>query len=54
MSNLLHETLGSGDIDLQAENDRLREIIQDQKKQLEELRSMPLEYIVNDTEGDAA
>ena len=28
MRNILHETCGSKDIDLQAENDRLREIIQ--------------------------
>lgn len=35
MSNLLHETCGSKDIDLQAENDWLRSLLEECKHDLE-------------------
>lgn len=34
MKNILHETCGSDDIDLQAENDMLRELLNDNKRTL--------------------
>lgn len=44
MQNILHESLGCGNIDLQAENDRLRELYEESKQQLNEARMIIAYY----------
>ena len=49
MSNLLHETCGSKDIDLQAENDWLRSLLEESKHDLQ-IVEMKLASLTSDIE----